>query len=116
MSVRKFSLQLQGTGRRIDLIVDADQLAGIDNRRSVIAKDIDSSAPFAAACIHADDCCCGKAELHSDRLQLRNDDKSRDIGRVDDVALIDLTQTGAARKRRNDLGVAERRLALSIAA
>src|SRR6185437_820949 len=97
LPIRKFSLQLQGTGRRIDLIVDADQLAGIDNCRSVVSEYIDFEGALRHCCIHTRNLLLRKAELHSDGLKLRNDDKSGRIGRMDDVAPIDLTQARAAR-------------------
>src|SRR5260370_20876384 len=41
IAVGEFGLQLERPGGRIDLVVDAGELAGIDHRNSVIAEDVD---------------------------------------------------------------------------
>ena len=51
-----------------------------------------------------------QAELHGNRLHLRDNDNARCVGGMNDVALVNLTQSGTPRERRNDLGVTECRL------
>ena len=74
---------------------------------AVIAEHVDAQRALGRGRVDPHDLLLRQAELHRDRLQLGDDDEARGVGGVDDVALIDLPQAGAARQRRNDLGVAE---------
>src|SRR6202044_4104312 len=94
---------------RIDLIVDAGELAGIDHRYPVIAEYIDQECSLCGGRVDAYDLLLRKTEHHCDRLQLGDDGNAGGVRGVNDVALIDLAQAGAAGYRRDDLGVAERR-------
>ena len=107
LGVRKFGLQLQRAGSRIDLVVDALERTGIDDRHAVIAKHVHSQHTRGGGGVDPHDLLLRQAELHRDRLQLGDDHQPGHIGGMDDVALIDLTQAGAARQRRDDLGVAQ---------
>ena len=93
-----------------DLVVDALQRAAIDNRNPVIAEDIDGQRALGRSGVDAHDLLLRETELHRDRLQLGDDNETGEVGAVDDVALIDLTQPGPTRQRRNDLGIAKGRL------
>src|SRR5882757_8650892 len=96
IGIGKFGLELERPGGRIDLVVDAGQLAAIDHRYPIIAEHIDSQRALGGGGIDADDLLLRQAELHRDRLQLGDDDQPGDVSGMDDVALIDLTQAGAA--------------------
>jgi hypothetical protein len=48
-----------------------------------------------------------QGEDHTDRRHLRDHDEPRRIGGVDDVALINQADAGAAHQRRGDRGIAE---------
>ena len=106
--VWKFCLQLQRAGGLIDLVVDAPQGAGINHGDAVIAEHVDRELSLRRRGIDPHDLLLRQAELHGDRLQLGDDDEAGGVRRADDVALVDLAQTGPARDRRHDLGVAER--------
>lgn len=108
--VGKFRLHLDCAGRLIDLIVDAGHLAGVDNSLAIVAKHINRERTFCRSCVDAKYLLLRKTELNGDRLELRDHHHARRVRRLDDVALIDLTKSGAARKRRYDLGVTERGL------
>ena len=110
IAVGEFRLQLQRAGGGIDLVVDALQRAGVDDGDPVIAEHIDQQCALAGGGVDSHDLLLRQAELHRDRLQLGNDNKTGYVGRVNDVALVDLAQAGAAGQWRNDLGVAKHRL------
>ena len=57
-----------------------------------------ASVAFGGGRIDPHDLLLRQAELHRDRLQLGDDDQPGGVGGVDDVALVDLAQAGAARQ------------------
>ena len=95
--VGKFGLELQRAGGGIDLVVDAFQRAGIDHGRRHHCRTHRRPARPWRGRIDPHDLLLRQAELHRDRLQLGDDDEAGGIGRMDDVALVDLAQAGAAR-------------------
>ena len=108
--IGKLGLELEGPGGLIDLVVDALQRTGIDNRNPVFAEDVDGQRALGGGGVDPHDLLLRQAELHRDRLQLGDGHQTRCVGGVDDVALVDLTQTNPARQWRDDLGIAEHRL------
>ncbi len=105
--IGKLGLELEGPGSRVDLVVDAGQLAAVDHRNPVIAEHVDGQRALGGGGVDPNDLLLRQAELHRDRLQLGNDHKTGYVGSVDDVALVDLAQAGPPRQRRNDLGIAK---------
>src|SRR5687768_2422498 len=104
MLIWKFGSQPQRAGRRIDLIINTDQLTLVGYCRAVVSEYIDFDSTLGCCSIHPRNLLLRKAELNGDRLKLRNDDESGRIRGIDDVAAIDLAQTDATGNRRDDLG------------
>ena len=76
IGVGKFGLELQRPGGRIDLVVDAGQLAGVDHRDAVIAEHVDGQRALGGGGVDPHDLLLRQAELHGDRLQLGDDDET----------------------------------------
>src|SRR5262249_13815083 len=106
--VWELSAQLDGSGRRVDLIVGSQKLAGRELHllRPIPRLDGQSRAGFHPR-EHLWQVVLRDREQHRDRLHLRDDNEPVGIGGMDHVARIDLSQTHNARDRRRDAGVGQ---------
>ena len=110
-AVGKFGLELDRAGGLIDLIVDDLELAACRPRSCCRRPNASTgSAPLANARVDLAELLLRQGEQHRDRLDLGDDDDAARVGRVHDVALVDLADAGAAGDRRDDAGVVEDRL------
>ncbi len=102
LAVGEFGLELDRAGRRIDLIVDDLELAGLDHGLVVGAERVHRQRAAGERAIDLAELLLRQGEQHRDRLELGDDDDAARVGGVHDVALVDLADAGAAGDRRDD--------------
>src|SRR5262245_64370296 len=105
--VRKSRLQAYRPRRLIDLVVDERERAFGELRLVVATEGNHFERPLGHRMRNVRQCILGQAEDERDRLDLREQDETGLIGRVDDVALVDEPYAGAAGDGCGDRGVAE---------
>ena len=109
MPVGKLRLELDRAGRLQDLVVDKRELALVQFDLAVLAVGENRERGFGLQLLLLDLRQVGlrQREYHRDRLDLRGDHEAVGVGRMDDVAYVDLTDADDAVDRRGQSRVAE---------
>ena len=105
--IGKIGLELDRAGGLQDLIVDEGELAFVELDLVVVAIGEDRQRPLGHLLLNLRQVGLRQREDHRDRLDLGDHDEAVGVGRVDDVADIDLPYAGDPVDRRGQPGVVE---------
>ena len=101
--VGKIGLELDRAGGLQDLVVDERELALVELDLVVVAIGKDRERPLGHLLLDFREVGLRQGEDHRDRLDLGDHDEAVGVGRMDDVALIDLPHAGDPGDRRSQL-------------
>lgn len=101
-------LDLHRAGCLVDLIVDDEQGAGVDDRRIVGVERLDFDRSLGHGAVDRAELLLRQIEDHRDRLNLSDHDDAIRIGGMDDIAGIDGADAGAPIDGRADGRIVER--------
>ena len=105
--IGKSRLELNGARRLGNLVVDQQELALIQLDLVVLAVGNHGQRPFGHLFLDPRQLRLRQGEDQRDRLDLRHHHEAVGIGRMDDVADIDLSHAGDSRNRRRQPGIAQ---------
>src|SRR5580704_188005 len=104
--VGKLRSQPDRTGGLDDLVIDEVKRALIE-LLAVLTVNEDGDRSLRKALLDGYEICLRQREDQGDRLDLRDVDQAVDVGGINDVAYIDLPNTGYPIDRRREIGVSE---------
>ena len=108
--VGKVGSEADAAGRLHDFVVDEIEAAFIELRRVVLAVCLDFERAVGQLLLNFWQARLRQREDHGDRLELRDHDQAIRVGRMNDVADVDLPYAGHSVDGRGELRVAQLRL------